>query len=359
MTVRAPQADGGPIAVALSGGVDSAVVAARLVAAGHAVIGVTARLAAEQTLHGDGGIHRAAEVCARLRIEHHVRDLTVDFAREVIEPFLDDYAAGLTPNPCLRCNPRLKFGALLDVARQLGCARLATGHYALRGERAGRQGLCRATDASKDQSYMLMGIGPDQLAAAVFPLGQSHKAEVIEQAHRLGLPHLERQSQDVCFISGSVEDHLARFLQLEPGPIIDLHGRRLGTHRGLPLYTVGQRRGLAVGGTETRLHVIHKLPEQNTLVVGPREALCRRQFSVTSANWVSIEAPPPGGRLRCQVMVRYRGRLIPAEVTALEAGACLVEVQPHSQAIAPGQGAAFYDGDGWLLGGGTISPEWP
>jgi tRNA-specific 2-thiouridylase len=355
MPVRTSDVARGPIAVALSGGVDSVVAAARLVSAGHTVIGLTARL--QTSPAADEALACAAQACARLRIPHHVCDLTDGFAREVIQAFLDAYGAGLTPNPCLRCNPRVKFGLLLAAARAMGCRTLATGHYVISGERNGHPGLRRAVDASKDQSYMLMGLTQGHLAAAMFPLAASLKTDVLAEARRLALPHLERPSQDVCFIAGPVQDYLARFLQLEAGPIVDLSGRRLGTHRGLPLYTVGQRKGLGVGGADSRLHVVRKLPGENALVVGPRNALCRREFEVNAANWVSIAAPVEGERLRCQVMVRYRGRMIAGEVTVLGAGRCRVQVSPHEQAVAPGQGAAFYDDDGWLLGGGTLSPD--
>jgi tRNA-specific 2-thiouridylase len=288
-----------------------------------------------------------------------VCDLVGEFERHVVQPFLEDYSTGLTPNPCLRCNPRVKFGDLLEIARSLGCMHLATGHYAIRGMREGHLALRRGRDAAKDQSYMLMGLNAEQLTAALFPLGESRKAEVIAEAHRMGLPHLREQSQDVCFVAGSVRDYLARVLPMEPGPIVDLSGKRVGTHRGLALYTVGQRRGLGVGGSKARLHVVRKVPATNTLVVGPREALCCREFAVTDTNWVSMDPPPPGARLDCQVMVRYRGRLIAGAVVVQGAGRCRVEVEPHDQAIAPGQGAAFYDEDGWLLGGGIISPEQP
>lgn len=350
----------GPVAVALSGGVDSAVAAARLVAGGCEVVGLTARfVAGGASSSADRAVERAAELCTRLRIPHQVCDLTAEFAREVVQPFLEGYSAGLTPNPCLRCNPRVKFGALLAVARDLGCSHLATGHYALRGRRQGRLGLRRAEDATKDQSYMLMGLSAGQVAAALFPLGRSRKSEVVAEAQRLNLPHLEQQSQDVCFVAGSARDYLERHLPMEPGPIVDLSGKRLGTHRGLALYTVGQRRGLAIGGMKARLHVVSKLPETNTLLVGPKEFLCRVDFTTTHTNWVSVAPPRAGERLVCRVMVRYRGKLMAGAVTVLGPGQCRVEVEPHNQAIAPGQGAAFYDEEGWLLGGGMISPGPP
>lgn len=339
-----------PIAVALSGGVDSAVAAARLQAEGHRVIGLTARLL---PTGGEEDAHSARRLCAALEIEHRTIDLSAEFAARVIGPFLQAYAAGLTPNPCLLCNPRIKFGALLDAAREMGCGALATGHYVRPGRRDERFALRRARDAGKDQSYMLLWLSQQQLAAARFPLESSLKAEVVAEAERLGLPVSPRESQDVCFITDSIRDYLSGHLEMTPGPIRDVSGTEIGTHRGLPLYTIGQRHGLGIGGTP-RLFVLHKDPPANALVVGSREHLQSRRLIVPKLNWVSIAAPPLGSTLQCLAMVRYRGRPIEAEVTPETGGGCEVRLGPHDQAIAPGQGLALYDDDGWLLGGGTI-----
>ncbi|MCD6351252.1 MAG: tRNA 2-thiouridine(34) synthase MnmA, partial [Armatimonadetes bacterium] len=232
------------LAVALSGGVDSSVAAARLVAAGHEVIGLTARLlrpqpAAESQADAPTEAERAAAaVCQRLGIEHHVVDLSEEFAARVLDYFTRAYADGLTPNPCLPCNAFIKFGALLDEAGKLGCEALATGHYALCQRRGDRWGLRRGADEDKDQSYVLMFLTQDQLARARFPLGRSRKAEVVAEARRLGLPVMARASQDLCFVPPGVDyaQWLARRVAVEPGPIIDLSGRELGRHRGLIYY---------------------------------------------------------------------------------------------------------------------------
>jgi len=342
-----------PIAVALSGGVDSAVAAARLQAEGHRVIGLTARLL---PTGGEEDAHSARRLCAALGIAHHTVDLSAQFAAEVITPFLQAYGAGLTPNPCLLCNPRIKFAALLDATREMGCGALATGHYVQPARRGERYALRRARDAGKDQSYVLLGLSQQQLAAARFPLGSSLKADVVAEAKRLGLPVSPRESQDVCFITGSVRDYLSGHVEVTPGAIRDVLGTEIGRHRGLPLYTIGQRHGLGIGGTP-RLFVIAKDPAANALVVGTREYLQRRRLRVPQCNWVSIAAPPPGSTLQCLAMVRYRGRPIEAEVTPETGGGCEVRLGPHDQAIAPGQGLALYDGDGWLLGGGGIGAD--
>lgn len=346
----------GPIAAALSGGVDSAVVAARLRTEGRDIVGLTARLLPPDCAGGRSCCDEqdARRLCALLGVEHYVVDLSQQFQAAVIDHFTSAYWEGLTPNPCLVCNALIKFGALLQTARSLGCEALATGHYAIVEHREGRYALHRGADPSKDQSYMLLHLTQEQLACALFPVGESLKADVLAEAHRLSLPVAERESQDVCFISGSTAEFLQAHIDMTPGPIIDTAGHRLGTHRGLPLYTIGQRHGLDIGGTP-RLYVLSKDTRSNSLVVGTRDMLERRSFIVPRPNWVSLAPPAPGETVPCEVMVRYRGRPIAGEVAIEADGACRVCLAPHDQAIAPGQGAAFYDSAGYLLGGGTIT----
>lgn len=340
----------------MSGGVDSAVAAARITEEGHEVIGLTARLlpAGWGAARGCCDVDVASETCRRLGIEHHVVDLSADFLRHVVEYFISAYASGLTPNPCIPCNRLVKFGSLLDAARSLGCEMLATGHYVRRQRRDGRWGLRRAADLSKDQSYMLVSLSQQQISRALFPLAELKKQQVVEEARRRALPILLRESQDLCFVSGDYREFLAEHIRVEPGAILDTEGRVLGQHRGLPFYTVGQRRGLRIGGGP-KLYVLAHDTKRNALIVGTAEQLCRREFEVEDVNWVSIPPPQAGATLACRVMVRYRGRLIAGEVTASASGRCQVRTEPHTQAIAPGQAAAFYDKDGWLLGGGRIA----
>lgn len=347
---------GAVTAVAVSGGVDSALAAALLQEAGEPVVGLTARLTPESS-HAPRACcdeQRARELCAALGLEHYVVDLGPEFEAQVVGPFVAAYGAGLTPNPCLPCNRLIKFGGLWERAQALGCHALATGHFALRAPRHGRWALRRGADLAKDQSYMLLELSQAQLEAARFPLGEVTKAQVRAEAQRRRLPFSERESQDVCFVPAGVAEFLSARLQAPPGPILDPAGARLGTHRGLPFYTVGQRRGLGVGG-EARLFVLAKDPARNALLVGPREGLCRREFPVRQVNWVSLPPPAPGSVIPCQVMLRYRGALVAGSVAVSGERDCAVELAPHDQAVAPGQGAAFYDEGGWLLGGGVIS----
>lgn len=352
---------GGPVAVALSGGVDSALAAALLRDSGCELIGVTARLYPP----GTGGTRdccdeqMARALCAQLGIEYYPLDLTRPFDAEVIQPFIGAYACGLTPNPCLLCNRHIKFAALWDAARRLGAACLATGHYVSTGFRLGRPGIAAAADPTKDQTYMLALTPAEALAHVRFPLASLRKSEVVAQARARDLPFSPRESQDICFVPVSLPEFLAARLPLEPGPVLDHHGRQLGTHRGLPLYTVGQRPRIP-GLAGERLYVIARDVARNALIVGPRAALSRREFRAGMANWISIAPPAPDEPFECLVRVRYRAPLIPATVrVAPGAGAFTVSLGPHDQAIAPGQGAALYDARGWLLGGGLILDQPP
>ncbi|MCX7597886.1 MAG: tRNA 2-thiouridine(34) synthase MnmA [Armatimonadetes bacterium] len=344
------------VAVAMSGGVDSAVAAALTIGQGHEAIGLTAKLLPTGwgAARGCCDVDVAREVCRRLGIEYHVVDLSADFLRHVVEYFVATYASGLTPNPCVPCNRLVKFGSLLEAAAALGCRVLVTGHYVRRQRRDSRWGLRRACDLSKDQSYMLLSLSQQQLRRASFPLAELRKQQVIEEARRRGLPVLLRESQDLCFVSSDYRDFLAERITVQPGPILDTEGRKLGQHQGLPFYTVGQRRGLRIGGGR-KLYVLAHDVKRNALIVGTAEQLCRREFEVVDVNWVSIPQPEPGTALACRIMVRYRGRFLSGEVTVLAGHRCRVSAEPHTQAIAPGQYAAFYDDEGWLLGGGRIA----
>ena len=382
------------IAVALSGGVDSAVAAALLCREGRRVIGLTGRLLPRHHPHWSRGCcdtDAAASLCRQLGIEHRIVDLSADFDEHVVRPFVSGYGSGLTPNPCIPCNRDVKFGPLLARALEMGCEKLATGHYAVVERRGERWGLRRGLDREKDQSYMLLALSQEQLARALLPLGAMHKPQVRALADEWSLSCTHRESQDVCFAGGDVAGFLTRRLGASLGPIVDTEGHCLGRHKGLHLYTVGQRRGLGIGGTTAGLYVLAKDPSTNALIVGTREQLCVTEFRVTDVNWVSMPPPPPtvgqpsplppepshagrprhgegalpqAGRPRhgegappvsCLVELRYRGTPLEAAVTPLPDGDCAVRVCPHEQAVAPGQAAALYDTEGWLLGGGTIA----
>jgi len=291
------------VVVAMSGGVDSAVTAGLLAEAGYAVVGVTLQLydagataARKGACCAGQDIRDAARVAERLGVPHYVLDFEERFRRAVIDDFADAYARGETPIPCVRCNERIKFRDLLEVARDLGADALATGHYARRVDGAEGPELHRARDAARDQSYFLFATTPDQLAYIRFPLGEMAKERVRAEARRLGLPVEDKpDSQDICFVpSGSYARMVERLRPEagEPGEIVDRAGRVLGRHGGIAGFTVGQRRGLGLGGRADDgrpLHVLRLDAERRRVVVGPREALGQTEVPL---------APPAGARGR-------------------------------------------------------------
>jgi tRNA-specific 2-thiouridylase len=346
----------------MSGGVDSSVAAALLREQGYQVVGATMKLLdLPDELYGDRGccsldaVRRAQAVCGRLDIPHYTLNFVADFQRDVIAPFVAEYAAGRTPNPCLRCNLVVKWGELLRRARGAGCEYLATGHYARRERGGGRWVLRRGLDQAKDQSYALYGLSQEALAYTLLPLGEMTKPEVRAIAARLGLPTAEtEESQDLCFVpGGDCREFLRERIPFRPGPIVDEQGRVLGEHEGLPAYTVGQRKGLRLGGGGEPLFVLAKDARGNRLVVGPRESLARREVGVEQVNWVSRAAPPVGKTIRAEVELRYRGKLVPAEITVKAGNRASLRLAEHDQAVTPGQAAVWYEGE-VLLGGGLI-----
>ncbi len=333
--------------VAMSGGIDSAVAAARLVRQGWPVVGVTMDLGLDQ----QAALRRATAVCRRLDIEHYVVDLREQFRQQVIDYFCAEYAAGRTPNPCVRCNQFIKWDALLEVATLAGCHYLATGHYARQAWREGRYRLLRSADRGRDQSYVIYQLSQQQLARALFPLGNYTADEVQQLARVLGLnPDAVPASQDICFISGDYRDFLRERIELLPGPICTAGGEEVGCHQGLPNYTIGQRRGL--GGAP--LYVIGKDVAENVLIVGPRETLARCECDLNELNWVSVTSPRIGAEVPIAVELRYRAEPIPAIVRPTGLTTAQLSLAAHEQAVAPGQSAVFYRGD-LLLGGGIIA----
>ena len=346
----------------MSGGVDSAVAAARCRAAGHEVIGISLRLAP------DGGgsccslddFHDARAVADRLGFPHYVFDLADEFERRVIRPFVAEYVAGRTPNPCARCNRHLKFGVLWERARALGARWLATGHYARIGTdpTTGRPYLRTAVDAAKDQTYFLFALGPADLAHTLFPVGDLTKAEVRAEAAALGLAVADKpESMEVCFVPGGdvaefVERH-APAETLRPGLIVDETGRELGRHAGVHRFTVGQRRGLGLAvGNGTRRYVRALDAGTATVTVSDAAGLRARGLVAREVSWTSGAAPAPDTPLA--VRIRHRHPPVRARLARADGADTTVLFEGDGPAVTPGQAAVFYRGDA-VLGGGWIA----
>jgi tRNA-specific 2-thiouridylase len=338
------------VAVAMSGGVDSAVA---LLRAGPHAVGVTLRLwldpqgrDAERACCSPEAVLAARATCHALGLPHVTLDLREEFRDAVVEPFIHGYARGETPNPCIRCNGSFRFAELLAFTRRVGAARLATGHYARIVEHKGRLLLARGADPSKDQSYMLARLDPRLLDRLWFPLGEQGKDETRAEAARAGLAVAARaESQEACFLAG---DDYRAFLErhglgAQNGAVVDEAGRELGRHDGFWRFTPGQRRGIGVGGGEP-LYALRTEPRTNTVVVGPREALARREVGARGRLYVPVE--------RVEAKLRYRSPAVGAAVEPAAAGFRLHLDEPVYGA-APGQAAVLYEGDA-VVGAGTI-----
>lgn len=356
------------VVVAMSGGVDSAVAAARLRDAGHEVIGITMRLwprraAGAPAEHYErccspSAVDDARHVAAHLGIPHYLFDFEREFDAKVIARFAGEYARGRTPNPCVACNQDLKFGALLQRALAFEADWVATGHYARVGRdpATGRPALRRGVDRQKDQSYFLAGLTPAQLAHALMPLGDLTKAETRRLARALGLKVADKpESQEICFVPDDYRDLLrARTpAAFRPGPIRDMTGAVVGEHGGLPLYTVGQRRGLGLAGPRAR-YAVHLDAERNELVVGEDRDLHARHFIAAEMNYLTWDEPY--GERPVWLSVRYRQAPVPGKIRPLPGKRALVHLDRPVRAITPGQAVVLYDieDEDLVVGGGTI-----
>jgi tRNA-specific 2-thiouridylase len=316
---------------------------------------------------GDPGdcVAQARAVCQNLNIPHHTVDLRDEFERQVVAYLVAEYARGRTPNPCLQCNRLFKFDALLRFARSLGASHLASGHYARVVRRADGWRLLTAADETKDQAYVLYALRQEQLAALLLPLGDLTKDRVRGLARAMGLPAAERpESQDICFLR---DGNYRRFVAerapqaVQPGPILDPDGRRLGEHRGLPFYTVGQREGLGIAAPHP-LYVSHIDAARNALIVGPAESLGRCALLAEAMTYVSGNPLPPG--MLVEAKIRYRARRAPARVWPLPGDRARIAFERPLRDITPGQAVVLYGGQE-VLGGGIINEalgptcDWP
>jgi tRNA-specific 2-thiouridylase len=344
------------VVVGLSGGVDSSTAAAILHHQGYEVIGLTLWLMKGKGQCCSEGMIDAADICEQLGIRHEVVDIRDVFQTNIIDYLVNGYSGGITPLPCSECNKTVKFGPMVQYAREkLECDRIATGHYAQINYDpvTGRYQLFRAVDRNKDQSYFLYDLSQELLATAVFPLGELQKADTRRIAAEYGLTTADKpESQDLCLVesNGSMRAFLDKYLAPKPGDIVDTNGKILGQHEGIHHYTIGQRKGLGIAAPEP-LYVISLDAVNNKVIVGDRTQVTQPECTVNRVNWVSITEPSTP--IRAQVQIRYRSTPTPVTVIPLENSRVRLVFDEPQLSITPGQAAVWYEGDK-LLGGGII-----
>jgi len=348
------------VAVAMSGGVDSSVAAGLLLEQGYAVFGITMLHYDSPCARAHAAVEDAARVCQVLGIPHHTVDLRLEFKTQVINDFIQEYLSGRTPNPCVRCNRLIKWGALLSAAQRYGADKIATGHYVNLhfDEIRGRFILSKSAFRAKDQSYALWRLTQEHLARTLFPIADRSKQDVRDAAAALGLEVAQKgESQDICFIP---DDDYVRFLtenlqergeQIEGGEIIDKEGKVLGHHKGYPFYTIGQRRnlGIALGRP---IYVTEIDAAHNRIRVGDKESLYSTGLRAADTNWIAVDRPEVG--LQVEAHIRYNDPGYKALITAVDDRSVAIRFDEPRASVTPGQSAVFYVGD-VLLGGGIIS----
>lgn len=344
------------VVVGLSGGVDSSTAVAILHNQGYEVIGLTLWLMKGKGQCCSEGMIDAASICEQLGVPHHVVDMRDVFQTNIVDYLVAGYSSGITPLPCSQCNKTVKFGPMLQYAREtLGCDRIATGHYArIRyNEATGRYELLRAIDRNKDQSYFLYDLSQDLLAGTVFPLGEMQKSDTRRIASEYNLKTADKpESQDLCLVeaNGSMRAFLDKYLAPKQGDIVDMDGKVLGQHDGVHHYTIGQRKGLGIAAAEP-LYVIALDAVNNKVIVGDRTKATQPECNVNRVNWLAIAEP--ASPIRAEVQIRYRSHPVPVTVIPLENSRVRLVFDEPQFSITPGQAAVWYEGEK-VLGGGII-----
>jgi tRNA-uridine 2-sulfurtransferase len=352
------------VVVGLSGGVDSSAAARLLLEQGYDVIGITLKLwpqdcvsRAEDKCCGPQAVMDARAVSHQLGIPYYLIDEAADFQKQVITYFAEEYKAGRTPNPCVVCNERLKFGNLINRARQLGADCIATGHFARIEKSADRYLLKRGRDPKKDQSYFLFSLRQDQLAHAIFPLGDLTKSDTRQIARESHLKTADKEeSMEICFVPDKNYGKFlqeARLVEKHRGDIVDGHGRVLGQHDGIEFYTIGQRKGLGISSPRP-LYVVDLDPANNRVMVGDESALERSEFRIERCNWIPFAVPPAS--IEATAKIRYNHPGTAATITPCADGSATVRLHMSQRAVTPGQACVFYQDD-LVVGGGWIARE--